>query len=767
MFWLLLVCVAPGRARAGGERRVALSNDLWTVTVVPDSLAVMAQPAGAEPTRLSGPQERIGPATALSHDHLSARWRLRDVDVSFALDGGSLSVRFVAEGPGRFTWPIVGADPSVRGWILPLSEGSYVPAEHAEWLRFLTEQGPLDTTEGLSMPFYGLDCGNRTFTCIATNPLGNELAFDGAGGRLGMRFRHEFLANWDTKESGFVIRLGPGSPIEPAWQYRRWLMERGEFVSLRQKAARVPGVEKLLGAAHVYLWGDALLSRHDVADWRSFAGRLLAAGDSDELTPARRLWELLGEEDRDAVRQCAAMQRPQTWITRQIAAAVSGVLERRDFYRPQSWRGVRVPPEAEALLERTPAALPQPALYRLNCFLLRASFPDALGPVERWGDGVSLKMMERLAEAGLDRLWVGLDSYQGGCRHPEAVARARELGYLIGPYDSYHSIHRPDEPDTWETAQFDLALYESGPIVRADGTKVAGFRGKGYALSPIAARPYVERRVSHIMDTLPAPFNSWFIDCDAYGQLYDDYSALHPATQLDGMKARLDRMAWIRDTYGLVIGSERGAAYAAAVIHFAHGMTTPVFGWGDPDLRRDKESAYYLGAWWPPDGPAVMVKQVPLKPRYYTFYFDPRFRLPLYQAALHDSLVTTHHWGAQSLKFSDQAETVALTELLYGVPPLYHLNLDEWGNHRDTITRHYAFFSPLHRELGELPLTEFGWLDDERLVQRTLFGEGLEVVANFGTEPFRHRGAQVPSRSVMATWLDSGRTEVFTPGAAE
>src|SRR2546428_6675290 len=57
-----------------------------------------------------------------------------------------------------------------------------------------------------------------------------------------------------------------------------------------------------------------------------------------------------------------------------------------------------------------------------------------------------------------------------------------------------------------------------------------------------------------------------FIDCDAFGDLYEDYSPLHPASQEEDMKARLQRIAWIRDAYGLVIGSEGGSAYAASKI---------------------------------------------------------------------------------------------------------------------------------------------------------------------------------------------------------
>ena len=105
--------------------------------------------------------------------------------------------------------------------------------------------------------------------------------------------------------------------------------------------------------------------------------------------------------------------------------------------------------------------------------------------------------------------------------------------------------------------------------------------------------------VNDIIAEMPSDFNTWFIDCDAYGELFDDYSPSHPATQLDDMQARLERIAWIRDEHNMVVGSEGGAAYAAATLHFAHGMMSPVIGWSDPEMK-DKNSPYYIGGYWPP-----------------------------------------------------------------------------------------------------------------------------------------------------------------------
>jgi hypothetical protein len=257
------------------------------------------------------------------------------------------------------------------------------------------------------------------------------------------------------------------------------------------------------------------------------------------------------------------------------------------------------------------------------------------------------------------------------------------------------------------------------------------------------------------------PCNSWFIDCDAFGELFDDYSPLHPATQEEDMQARLARMAWIRDTHGLVVGSEGGSAYAAATIHFAHGMMTPPFGYGDPELR-DHESPYFLGGYYPPESPTLFMRPVPIKRRFADLFYDPRYRLPLYQTVFHDSVVTTHHWERGSLKFPDTAPTVELLELLYNVPPLYHLNQQEFARHRRRITAHHSYFSTLHRRTGTLPMTAFEWLSPDHMVQKTVFGGKIEMIANFAVTEFRDRGVTLPPRSILTRDGDRGRIRVYT-----
>jgi len=435
---------------------IRLANDDWEVWVEPGSLRVVARPQGRSEIELSAAQPRLGRVASLKQADSQLSWSLVDssVEVTLRLDGETLSAEITSSAPGSFTWPVIASPPTGAAYVLPLAEGSYVPADDQRWLSYLIQRSPMKALETFSMPFWGIALPDYSVTYLIANQFNNQVAFSDCGGRVGLSFTHEFAPNRKLKQYGIAVRLAGSSPIEPARQCRAWLIEQGQFVSMRTKIERTPEAAKLLGAPHIYLWED----------------------------------------------------------------------------------------------------------------------------------GRTASMVEQLAALGCRPMRVGLSSAQWGFDHPELVRAVKEMGGLIAPYDSYHGIHHPEQGDSWDTAQFDAELYEKGPVQGPDGAKLPGYLGRGYQLSPLAAWPYVKQRVTRLMSELPERFNAWFVDCDAYGEVFDDYSVLHPATQEDDVRARLHRMAWIRDTYGLPIGSEGGVAYSAGTIHFAEGMMTPVFGWGDgPD----------------------------------------------------------------------------------------------------------------------------------------------------------------------------------------
>jgi hypothetical protein len=634
--WMILcssscLCAQTQHEHVLANKRLSLTANLQT-------LQMSVRPHDSSTIELSRAQHGFGKVTGVRKSKKGIRWNLDEkaLSLELSLEGNELAFEGTAKEASSFTWPVARMNAPIKALILPRAAGIYVPLDNSRWTEYLAGQDAWNTLEQLSMPFWGLDCNGSCLTWIVTNPYNNSLNFKQRDNSLQMDLTHAFTRFNRAMTFGFRIVLSKtGSPVEPARQFRRYLNEQRQVVSLQQKARLVPRVNRLQGAAHVYLWGD----------------------------------------------------------------------------------------------------------------------------------GVSLAMLKRFQEADLNRLRLCVAGWEGVEKRPGVARKADELGYLFGTYDSFHSIHDPALIGTdrsWSTAQFGQALYDSGRILKSDGTPWGGFKGVGAKLSPIAARPYVEQRVRHNMQNVP--YSYYFVDCDAFGEYYDDYTAGRPIGQADDAQARIDRLQWISNTFQVPVGSEGGCHLFAPTIHVSEGIFGPGFGWGDPD-HKNRQSPYYLGGYWPPEGPAVFVKQVPMKETYQFFHYDPRFHLPLYEIVYHDSVITTHSWGNGSLKFNNMLDTVELTELLYLVPPLYHLNLDEFAKHKESIVRHYAVFSPLHRQFGFAQMTDFRWLTEDRLVQCTKFGKHIEIVANFSPAPYTHRSHAIPGRSILSYNEDTGETKTFTPQA--
>lgn len=768
-FILLPILVLALGSLAETSGPVALENEFWSIALWPDTLRLEVQPKGGRSILTFPGRGKPCAIGNLRRQQSTWSWELPDdkVSISATLAEKELSLNFLADGLGTFAWPILQQSENSKALIWPRAEGCYIPLDNERWKSRLVNRSPWNTVEMLSMPFWGLDCGSCSLTFIVMNPFNNEITFTDEDGKISAEFSHEVTPFTGSNAFGLVIRLGDSlSPVEPAWQFRRWLVSRGQFASMQKKIRKVPKAARLAGAAHAYLWGDAPLSRHDIPrnKWRDFCKKLVEEAKQGSPSPGKRMKQLMTSEHWSEVVEICTMEWPDNYIKGQVTNELSRLLGLKEFYDKDAWQNVELPSEAVLLLGRDLELLSPAELCRMNSLVLYAACKQFMLKPEDWGNGISLKMLRQFQDSGFDRLRLCVAGWEGIEKRPHIAVEADKMGYLFGTYDSYHSIHNPVYAGTdssWPTAQFDQQLFETGPIVNREGRKRGGFKKAGYKLSPVAARGYVEKRVKENMSRVP--YSYYFIDCDATGELYDDYSPLHRAGQADDAQARLDRMAWISDTYGVPVGSEGGNAFATGVIHVGEGIFGPLVAWGDPDMN-DRNSKYYKGGYYPPDGPKVFVKQVPLKPEYEYFYYDPRFRLPLYETVFHDSVVTTHWWGNGSLKFTTVAETIELTELLYMTAPMYHLNLDEFQKLKAQLKRHYDYFSPLHREIGFSRMTDFRWLSEDRLVQRTVFDDRVELIANFSERAYVYDGGRIPARAVMARWKDSGRREIYVPG---
>ena len=710
-----------------------LENPLWRVELNPATLAISVRPTGQQAVEVSTGVEAHG-VSQLERTPRQIRWQWDEGawQLDARLDQRELLLTVSARDPGLLELLRQPTEAMGNGLIWPLAEGHYVPRGHVVWQQFLADQGALDTTQDLSLPLWGMDHGTFSLTWLMTQPFNNRLKLKAQGNGLAISATHEFTPLDSKTAMTFRLYLGDADPLAGARHYRQWLIGSGAYQTLDDKLAKTPQARKLPGAAHVYLWGNDLLGQGDVRSW----SRLIEALKSPSAL-AVRLTGFMDAEARAMVDRRTPLQRwEQVVVLRSLNGALNSVARER-------WRA---------------GARPDMRVLASSYGELRAQVANLFGDAltddpARWGGMLAVKNIERLEAAGLKRLWIGLgEGWEGGLWHPEAVEAAVQAGYLIAPYDSYETALADHENPAWTTAHLGQDAHRDCAIVLKGGTLKRGFQQSGHYTDPRCVRPLLEARVQAIRGV--AGFNSWFLDAYATGMVFDSYRPGRSMTQSQNAVANEDAAHWAAKSQGLVVGSEDGNATTSQGILFAHGMQTPVIGWGDADMSTLAQSPWFVGNWYPPEKPAVFFKPVPLKEPYRTVHFDPATRLPLYQAVFHGSIITTHHWLFDSLKLSNVREQNELLQLLYNVPALYHLSEDTLSERLEIIRQQDAFFRPLHERLATQAMTGFEWLSGDKLMQQTTFSDGTRLVANFDRRAREVGGRSFAALSVTAFTAD-------------
>ncbi|WP_256725408.1 glycoside hydrolase [Streptomyces sp. IMTB 2501] len=375
-----------------------------------------------------------------------------------------------------------------------------------------------------------------------------------------------------------------------------------------------------------------------------------------------------------------------------------------------------------------------------------------------WGQARTAEGVRRLRELGIDRMWLGYDA-DGNPMDRKATRLAQQAGYLVGPYDSWANAQDPASADTPVSA-WPAPVWQDACVRRADGTFVTGFGGRGCYVSSEALRraePSLHYLADRTRKMTANGATSYFLDVDAAGELFTDHSPAHPMSKAQDRRNRLVRMTWLSGDRHLVLGSESAGSWANGVLSFSHGSGTPV----DDRLWKLEKDRQTWGGYRPANAPAVYFKPVRLPADLAKAMYDPRYRVPLYQTVLHDSVISTERWELSWSKLPDQSRTRALLAMLYNVPLNLVLDQDELDRHGKQIAQVQRYFEPLHKAAATQPMTDFRWLTDDHLVQRTTFGEGvLTVTANFSTTS--HDG--LPAGCVDAVIKDGARQRLCPTG---
>ncbi|QFF99969.1 hypothetical protein PB01_14690 [Psychrobacillus glaciei] len=726
----------------------------FTFQVDPETLALEVESDGIT-ERASEPMEKMK-VTNLQDSGNTMSWTYPEKGIDIELEKKEkyidINIKSNKDEENLFSWPKVTGD----GYMLPLNQGKYIPSDDPVWKEYLNEE-KMKVIESFSMQFFAVEKSDYSVVYIIKNPYNNEIAFN-TENDISFAFNHEFPSINKQKEYGFRIYVTEKNPVQVAKTYKNYLVEQGDFKTLGQKAEENSNIEKLYGAPHAYFWDRTVISEENI-NWTK-----LRDGIPDNL----KLWiqELLntkvddGSELSKAFDNLDNLDYVDKYTKKRIVKSLSAVTLLKEFYNTEIF--TQMDKTAQKQLDMGIYNLDPVELIDLNKRLLKSVLGNAVDPIEKWADANTVDVIKDMKQSGLENMWIGLDDWQEGFIKPELVKEAENQGYLIGTYDSYHSIHEPGK-EKWETAKFkDTSLFENATVSNKDGNKIEGFQGQGRKLNPVLAMPSVKERVTSILNT-GVTFNSWFLDTDGTGEIFDDYSPEHITTEAQDVQARIERLDYLQKEWGLVVGTEGGNDFANQTIAFAHGIETPSFSWMDEDMGKNKESEYYVGRYYSSTGgvPEMFSKQIPVKEKYKKLFLDTAYTIPLYKLVYNDSVITTHWWGWGTLKFEDEMANRMLYEILYNVPPLYHLDKNEWKKHKEAIVSHSKVWSTFSKKAIMEEMTDFQVLTDDRLVQMTKYGESLTVVANFSEDEFDFQGELIPSKSLLI--IDGNDKTMYSP----
>ncbi|MFD5466528.1 glycoside hydrolase [Kitasatospora sp. NPDC127059] len=373
-----------------------------------------------------------------------------------------------------------------------------------------------------------------------------------------------------------------------------------------------------------------------------------------------------------------------------------------------------------------------------------------------WGEARTAQGVAQMRALGLSRLWLGYDA-DGQPMDAQAVAAAERAGYLVGPYDSFANGQDPKASDA-PTSSWPAPVYPDFCVHEQDGRVKAGFHDRGCYLSSQAFEQTAQGRRYLAERTRQMTANgatSYFLDVDAAGELFDDYSPAHAMNRSQDQANRFARMRRLSGADKLVLGSESAGSWASPVIDFSHGSSTPVAD-GLWPLERDKAT---WGGYASAGAPGVFFKPVALPADLTKAMFDPAYRIPLYESALHDSQVNLDRWELPYTKIPALETDRALLAMLYNTPLNLVLDGPSLTSQGKQLAELQGYFAPLHESAGTQPMTGFRWLTPDRQVQQTTFGDSvLQVTANFGTAPY----GSLPPGCVDAE-LKGGRPQRLCP----
>lgn len=313
----------------------------------------------------------------------------------------------------------------------------------------------------------------------------------------------------------------------------------------------------------------------------------------------------------------------------------------------------------------------------------------------------------------------------------ETVEYIKTLGYFTTYYDVYTDVIPGDyAPMITETrrrrCEHRVPYWPEGIIVRSDGSlcpawDLKGVDGKFYPQNRMCDTVVIDCAKKYITEHgINNGIEGVFIDV-SFCDTYECYSEKHPLTRTQAMVEKKKLFGMIKDM-NLFCGTENGHEEAVTCCDYNEGMMSPTF-FRAYDSGRRMTHIY---------------EEEQMGEKFNKYMLNPKYRIPLWELVFHDCQTSYPYWGDSANSLPSKTEERDLYSVLYGQPPLYSFKADDWERLKEDICKSYFRTVPNARELRGLRMISFEYLTEDMSVQKTVFENSTEIIANFGDVNFEY-----------------------------
>lgn len=349
------------------------------------------------------------------------------------------------------------------------------------------------------------------------------------------------------------------------------------------------------------------------------------------------------------------------------------------------------------------------------------------GAMDWWmhGSGFGWKSFDTLRWMGMDKAVI---HWYGSSRAPIDSLVAR--GWLVSVYDDWSDTY-PDDTSLLGREYTDGAIVEEGGGYKNGWLEIRDDGTTRQAREICAARHPALARAQMTAERAATARNARFVDVELAMDAQECWSAEHPTDRQTDFAHRHRALSIVKDTFSTVTGSEQTRDLFHDVVDYGEG----------PMSIASTANAGY--DWATPVPPESTMDSLSM---------DPALRIPLLPLTDHDAFAPTWYTGDGQSKVPARWDDKDAWNLLYGTMPLLMpVDRKMWDSLQPRYLRTINAVGPFLARCQFSSMTDWEPVSSDRKVQRTRFGCGWTVVANFDDAHRIEAGSSLPAKGYAAT----------------